>query len=470
MDRRAYSRHFQPGLITRLTPVFSSLLVAVLLVGEANAEGLFEVDVAREKKLIEGHIRELGDLLTVNKLQQSRATLRLIEDRLALVEKQLSRDERKAFGSKVDSLTNWMVAKEDSLVSVALDKLYKEGMDEALDYVQQTLRRMGLPQKRFEEIDRRFMEEAPKVQQKKEEEAMARAVKAIEQGRAVPDDVDPYIAMTAKRMVQARRDSVRAVQRAEQAQRREELEETRREQAEERARKAKQEEVERKSREEEQLRLDREEQRRVAEAEREREREMEEARRRDEAYRDSVAALEAQKQRLEQEVAAREAKRAQEEAELAELRRLEAERRAEKQAEERERLRKEREARERKMAQDAAEVQRLREEQERLAAQRAEMERIRAEEERKRRLEQEQREREERIEKQRIEEQRIAELEKFNKGETTFHETSMASGKSRSVREYMQQRQQEEKKAQGVVVQIYELLEKERPREAVELF
>lgn len=500
------------------------MLVAAALFRTPYAQALFEVNVEKERSLIETHIRELGDLLAVNKLQQSRATLRLIEDRLELVRKELPRDARKAFETRIDSLTNWMAAKEDSLVGVALDMLYDKGMDEALDYVQQDLRRLGLPQKRLEEIDRRFMEEAPKLQQKKEEQAMARAVKALEEGRGVPDDVDPYIAMTAKRLVQARRDSVRAVRQQEQAERREELEEQRRKQAEEQERRREEElerqrelererqrevaeaqeqrreqaaEKERTRKEEEarrtqeqqrQLELDREEQRRVAEAERERERarreaemrhreqqrrreqEMEEVRRRDQAYKDSLAALEAEKLRLAEEVAAREAKRAQEEAELAELRKLEAQRRAEKQAEEREKLRTEREERERTMAEDAAEVERLRAQQQRLAEQRAEMERIRAEEERQRQLERERREREERIEKQRIEQERVAQLEKFNEGETTFHETSMATGQSRSVREYMQERKADERKAQAVVVRIYELLEKDRAKEAVRLF
>ncbi len=489
MSRCAYIRPISAVRI-RCRPHVATLLAVVAFVCMPRAESLFEVDIGKEKKLIEEHIRELGDLLAVNKLQQSRASMRLIRDRLELVRKELSRDDRKAYELQVDSLTEWMVAKEDSLVNVALNKLYEEGMDEALDYVQQVLRRIGLPQKRFEEIDRRFMEEAPKVQQQKEKETMARAVKAIESGREVPDDVDPYIAMTAKRLVQARRDSIRAVRRKEQVRRREELEQQRREQAEERAEEQERRRREEQARREEERRieLDRDERRRVAEAERERERarreveqrrreeqrarerEMEETRRRDQAYQDSLAALEARKRRLEEQVAAREAERAREKAELAELRKLEAQRRAEKQAEERERLRKQREERERAMAEETAEVKRLREHQRRLAEQRAEMERIRAEEQRRRTVEQQRREREERIEKQRVEEQRIAQLEKLNEGETTFHETAMASGKSRSVREYMQQREVDEKRAQTVVVRIYGLLEKDRAAEAVKLF
>lgn len=460
----------------------------LMLAGSPVLAQLFEVNVDNEKRLIEGHMRELRDLLAVNKLQSVRATLRLINDKVELIKKDIERAERAAYKHRIDSVTALMTAKEDSLVGVAKRKLYDEGMDEALDYVQTALRRIGLPQSRFDEIDEMFMEEAPRVQQRKEDEAMARAVTALRKGRSVPDDIDPYIAMTAKRKVQSERDSVRAARREGQERQREEAEAERERKAEleskrleeqrELAEMAEEQKQERERDEEKALReaeaerekAVREAEQEAAKAERERQREMEEVRRREQGRQDSLAALQAERERLIQEVAAREAKRRQQEAELEELRRRQAEQEAEARAEERAKMREEQERREAELAAEREATARLKDEQKRLEAQKAEIERIAKEEEQQRRLREEQEAREKRVAEQRQEEERLAALNRLNEGKTTYHETAAAKGQTKSVRDYIRQRKEEETRAQKVVVQIYELLDRENSAKALKLF
>lgn len=452
--------------------VLPGLVCAVLFVGASAQDDFLKVNVEREKQLIEGHVREFRDLLDAIKLQECRATIRLVEDRLANIKKEIPRADRQQFEERLAGLAKAMRQKEDSLVNVARDKLMSEGMDGAIEYAQQVLRRYGLPEERFQEIDKLLLEEAPKIQQKKEADAIARAVAALEAGRSVPEDIDPYLAMTARQMVQAKRDSVRAVQ--EQAR----ADKARKEKpAKEKAARKKEPRVEEQpvgqstqpisdaevwpssQKSEEQTAVERAAQRRVQ---------------------DSIAAaIRAEQEVLDKQRRDRERQERAEEAQLSEKERTAREQQRQL-AEEVERQRR---------AEERALEQQQREERERVqeAARRAsapqperdtrstperaasgsdwtaqvDTARLREESERERQL---------RIETARREEGRVAAIEKLNRGDSPFHETEQASGQSASVREYMKTRKEDEKKAQMESVQIYELLEKDKAAEALSLF
>jgi hypothetical protein len=449
-----------------------AMLVASAYTLVHGQDDLLAINVERELQLIEGHMREFNDLLVGLKLQQARATMRLVEDRMALIRKKLERPARQEIEGRIASLMSQMKHREDSLVTVLKEKTANEGMEAGIAYSQTVLRRIGLPEERFQEIDQFLLEEAPKAQQRKETAAIDRAVKALEQGRGVPDGIDPYLAMTAKQIVQDRRDSVRAAQ--EEARRRDRDKDA--------AARAKEEEARKK--EEAALRKERETR-----------------------ERQELEAARAEHEALDKERREREERLAAEERELEEIARVKQER-DEKQA------RAEGKQAESERTKQAAERERqakLAAEQERLAlagqekaanAERERAEQLASEEQARVEAEQtsspdapqvtfratyeaessisdkdeealrkqEDEERQKRVETARREEERIREIDRLNRGESPFHETAAASGETRSVQEYMRRRKEEEKKAQEVAVRIYDLVERKRSDEALGLF
>jgi hypothetical protein len=176
-------------------------------------DGVGSTDLGREKHLIDGHLRELEDQLQDNHLEQCRTTLRLVQSRLDAIAGELPPPDKKIYEGLVQDAERDLHAKEDSLLAVTMSKLRDEGMDAVLDYVMGVLQPMGLSDEKLEEIDSLLLARAPGLEKKREDREIRRAVEALEDGGRVPDDVDPVLAKTADRIVEARRDSARTARR-----------------------------------------------------------------------------------------------------------------------------------------------------------------------------------------------------------------------------------------------------------------
>jgi hypothetical protein len=447
------------------------------------SEKLFDVDVAKEQQSIEADLAEARARLAENLLQKVRASLRLAEDRLARIKKEVPRAKRQEIHSRIGKVRGAMRHKEDSLVNATRDVLKARGMDAAIEYSQRTLRRHGLPEPRFEEVDRIIMTEGPMLEKAQEERVLAQTIEDIERGRSV-DHVDPFIVKTAQRMVKARADSVRAV----------------RAQAEASAQAEEREKRERDRARAERERSEAEARQREADVEREqatRER-ADRERQKHEAEQQRLAALEKEKERLARERADKEQRRERQEAELAELKRTEQARRAEEQerkkaeeyaakfteqerakrVQERQKAEEEERKRAEALAAQLAEEQQAKEEQVAYAEPRTpsqQKEQRRTEDAAVRRAEEERRamaakQREERVAAQRREEQRLAELEALDSEKKPVLPPHGPTTGTRSMKEYMKKRESEKKSAQQVTMRIYELIDAGKTREAVTEF
>jgi len=155
----------------------------------------------------------LEDQLQDNHLEQCRTTLRLVQSRLDAIAGELPPPDKKIYEGLVQDAERDLHAKEDSLLAVTMSKLRDEGMDAVLDYVMGVLQPMGLSDEKLEEIDSLLLARAPGLEKKREDREIRRAVEALEDGGRVPDDVDPVLAKTADRIVEARRDSARTARR-----------------------------------------------------------------------------------------------------------------------------------------------------------------------------------------------------------------------------------------------------------------
>lgn len=357
-------------------------LLGIRLVGAAEEGKLFEKDPQKEKEVVERGFAEARTALSKMEFGDVRRALRTIEHRVKGIRRELSRSERKSYEERVGRLEQAMQAMEDSLVEANTRILEREGREAAIEHLQQVLRRYRVSDEGIRRAEEAIMTVVPMT---KEERDFEQAKEAIEQGRPVADIDDPDVREAARRLMQARIDSVRAVhlEQKREAERERELEE-RKLREEEQRRQA--EEARRQAREEAKRRQELEKQR----EQEERRRRAEEARRREEQERERARLEEVEQQRQEQLRGRREEQRREEQERLEELERGRRE-------EEAARRRREEEAR--RAAQRAEEQQRMEAE-----AQLREQERLRQEEAERREQVRTQREEQQRREQERREE------------------------------------------------------------------
>jgi hypothetical protein len=191
----------------------------------AESQKLFDVDVKKQKAVFEKDLAQAAEFLSQTKLQNARGQVDLLDHKLKLLRPDLSKEEAAAYQTKIDNVTTRIGAKEDSCIKVTMDILHVKGVDPALAYLQNDLRMFGVSEKKTSAAEKTILEEAPKIQQSLERQAIERAVKALQTGQALDPDMDPYIVKTAERIIKAHADSVAAV---ESAKARKELEEKQR--------------------------------------------------------------------------------------------------------------------------------------------------------------------------------------------------------------------------------------------------
>ena len=188
----------------------------------ADNEELFSVDVGKQKEAIAKEFDRIDEILSQANLQGARSSIDVLEHKIDRIRKSLTSEEADAWSQRIDKARKSIPPKEDSLVNKAVEVLHTQGVDAALQYTQNDLRQHGVSDAKISEVEKRILEEAPAIKQAQEREEIARALKMFESGQLPDSSVDPYIVRTAQLILKAREDSVKRI---EDAKKRKEMEE-----------------------------------------------------------------------------------------------------------------------------------------------------------------------------------------------------------------------------------------------------
>jgi hypothetical protein len=166
--------------------------------------------LTRRKAEIVTGITQAEEYLSHNRLQDARSKVELLNHKFGLLKADLSVEDAASFKKKIDTISGRVAAKEDSLVKVPVMILYSKGPDAALAYLQNNLKTYGVSEKRTDAIEKKILEEGPKVRQEIERKALERTIKALNNGQTTEPGLDQYILAAAKRAIKAHADSILA--------------------------------------------------------------------------------------------------------------------------------------------------------------------------------------------------------------------------------------------------------------------
>ena len=201
------------GYLSTIIPVCVFLLIpAVTMKITAQDQDIFTVDPKELRNEFEKDFSRASDLLSVNKFQDLRSVIGLIEHRLSKGKKAISKDEALQVQGRIDKVKSQMNAKVDSLVNRNLEILRVQGVDPAVAFLQREMRMYGVPEEKLNVVDNAIMTEAPKIKAAQEKEALTKVLAALESGGMPDPGTDPYILSTARRIYKVRQDSIRAIE------------------------------------------------------------------------------------------------------------------------------------------------------------------------------------------------------------------------------------------------------------------
>lgn len=190
------------GFVMAFVPVYLSV---------PDAKELFSVDVKAQEIALEKDFGKASAHLNRNELQNARSVLALVSNRIARLKKGLSKEKKLEYSRRLSQIQSIMTAKEDSLVNRNIEILKTDGIEAAEQFMQNDLRIHGLPQDRMAQIDKVMMDLGPELQRMEEEQQLRRTIDQLEKGLPLDKDIDPYILHSAKRILEARADSIRAI-------------------------------------------------------------------------------------------------------------------------------------------------------------------------------------------------------------------------------------------------------------------
>jgi hypothetical protein len=194
----------------------TSVPLSVAVCEAADGQKLFDVDINKQKATLEKDFRLAEEYLSQTKLQNARSQADLLDHKLTLMKPNLSKEEAASYRAKIDNVISRTGAKEDSLVKAIMDILHTRGVDPALQYLQNEMKMYGVSEKKASAVEKTILDEAPAVQQSMERKAIERTVKALQNNQPLDPDLDPYIIKTAERIIKAHSDSILAVENAKQ--------------------------------------------------------------------------------------------------------------------------------------------------------------------------------------------------------------------------------------------------------------
>ena len=178
----------------------------------AESAELFTVDMIQQKVNIEKEFAKIEDWIPPAKFDEVRASADLIEHKIDRIKKNLSREDVVSYQSRIERIRKVIDVKEDSLVNQTMGILHTQGVDPALQFMQNDLRAHGVEENKISAVEKKILEEAPAIKQSQEREAIARAMKILESGNLPDSSMDPYIIKTAELIIKARQDSVKRIE------------------------------------------------------------------------------------------------------------------------------------------------------------------------------------------------------------------------------------------------------------------
>jgi len=164
----------------------------------------------KNKSDIVSGIAQAQDYLGKLRIQDVKNKIDLLNLKLTKIRSGLSTEESSMLKSKIDTIAMMTALKEDSLVKIPLSILHTQGSDAALAYIQNNLRKYGVSEKKTNAIEKKVLEEAPKVRQEMEKLAIEKTIILLKNGLTPAPGQDPYILVAAKRAIKAHSDSLLA--------------------------------------------------------------------------------------------------------------------------------------------------------------------------------------------------------------------------------------------------------------------
>ncbi len=168
--------------------------------------------VNKQKAEIIAGLTQADDYCTKIRLQDAKNKIDLLLRKLSSLQGKITKEEAASFKTKIDTIAARTTVREDSLAKIPLTILHTAGVDEALAYIQNDLKKFGVSEKKINNIEKIVLREAPKVRQEMEKQAIQKAIILLQNGKTPPPGTDPYIIAAAQRSIKAHNDSLTALE------------------------------------------------------------------------------------------------------------------------------------------------------------------------------------------------------------------------------------------------------------------
>lgn len=141
----------------------TSLLILLLLSSTSFAnkmegdESIFAVDESKVKKKTTTYIEKANDALSSGLITKSKSNINLCSQWIEKHKKLYSKDERKEFKSFFEEFQIKIINTEDSLVAVADAMLNNKQINQATEFITNTLRISGIDLEKFQLLEKRYI-------------------------------------------------------------------------------------------------------------------------------------------------------------------------------------------------------------------------------------------------------------------------------------------------------------------------
>ncbi|MBD3392519.1 MAG: hypothetical protein GF418_10580 [Chitinivibrionales bacterium] len=190
--------------------------------GAVSGEELFEVDSEKVRDDIERYLDETERHIEQSKIRDARQGLSLLEQKVDLHKKHLSRQERELYKDRINELSSAAEHAVDSLVEANLKLLKTKGSAEAIEFRRYLAAQCGISEAELAPVDEAIVTSGPVEQKQRERELHEEASRVVEKAAAKEPEKavagseeiqkieDKEVRAVAERIARARQDSIRA--------------------------------------------------------------------------------------------------------------------------------------------------------------------------------------------------------------------------------------------------------------------
>ncbi len=174
------------------------------------AEVQSKVKVDNEREYITGNVNSVDALLAKNDLMQARVVLAVLEDRVAGLHDLVMKTEWDRYYFRNKRLRDALERKEDSLVRVNTGILRDQGVVAAGDYLDNTLKKLGVQQEKVGRMELAILEKAMASRQLQDTSVVKELASISMQASADSGSVYSDLMAAAKKRAREKADSARA--------------------------------------------------------------------------------------------------------------------------------------------------------------------------------------------------------------------------------------------------------------------